>query len=705
MFVYGTQYYRPPTPPLQDWRTDLARIRDAGMNAIKIWALWAWVEPAPGDYRFEELDELFDIARGLDLRVVPLTTGAEMAPFWLERLIPDAHYVGGDGRRILCQPAPHCTVAMTPGYCTDNPAVRERMAAYLERVGAHFAGRSNLIVWDSWNEIMGIAACYCDHTIGRFRDWLAGRYGDLDGLGDAWGRRYDAWEDVRPPHKPGGTYPDMVDWLTFCTEKTADQARFREACIRRGDPNHEVMCHTGGSCLHWPEKITEVGCDDWLMAASSPRYGTSFFPGWYDLTPDLYAMLLDAIRSSCSGRPFWVAELQGGPSNVGLDLMRPITPEEQRKWVWGAIARGAKAVLYWQWRPEMAGLESPGYGLTHPDGSPSPRSEVAGQTGGLLRENGDLLEKLDVPRAEVAVLLDPQNMMMAYAAGEAAVYADSLRGYHKALWDAGICCDFLHVRDLVAIGRYRLVIVPFPMLVSRATADALGNYVRDGGFLMSEAYCGRFRDGCMGSPTVPGSGLDRVFGAREVELIAHPSPEVMITSAGRILPERLVGQTLRGARFQEEFESYDSAVVIGRFGEAPGLILGGIGGGRTLLAGTLLGVGYLETGGPLAELLGGVASSLGCDAPSAEMPGDRGTVETRLMQGDGVIAAFCINHGGQSQTVRVPLRAPSPECTPREITKSAALRFDRDGERVVCELEVPAQDVRVIVLQLAGPQV
>lgn len=38
-FIIGTQYYRPPTPPTEEWEDDFRRIKDLGIDIIKIWAI------------------------------------------------------------------------------------------------------------------------------------------------------------------------------------------------------------------------------------------------------------------------------------------------------------------------------------------------------------------------------------------------------------------------------------------------------------------------------------------------------------------------------------------------------------------------------------------------------------------------------------------------------------------------------------------
>ena len=46
-FLFGTQYYRAPTPEPEFWRADLRAIRDPGFNEVKYLVQWRWSHRAP----------------------------------------------------------------------------------------------------------------------------------------------------------------------------------------------------------------------------------------------------------------------------------------------------------------------------------------------------------------------------------------------------------------------------------------------------------------------------------------------------------------------------------------------------------------------------------------------------------------------------------------------------------------------------------
>lgn len=96
-FPVGVEYYRPPVPPREFWDEDLARIRAAGMTIVRTFPYWNWIEPAPGEFRFDDFDYLFELAHKHSLKIwfdTPAGTHGA-CPEWLIRLYPDMRDILG----------------------------------------------------------------------------------------------------------------------------------------------------------------------------------------------------------------------------------------------------------------------------------------------------------------------------------------------------------------------------------------------------------------------------------------------------------------------------------------------------------------------------------------------------------------------------------------------------------------------------------
>ena len=61
-FPVGVEYYRPPVPPADVWDQDFQRIRAAGMQIVRTFYPWNWVETEPERYELDDLDRMFELA-------------------------------------------------------------------------------------------------------------------------------------------------------------------------------------------------------------------------------------------------------------------------------------------------------------------------------------------------------------------------------------------------------------------------------------------------------------------------------------------------------------------------------------------------------------------------------------------------------------------------------------------------------------------
>ena len=141
---------------------------------------------------------------------------------WIHREVPGSEMIDRFGKKVISSIRHECNFGLTPGGCTDNPGVQERMKLFLEALGRHYADCPNLHGWDLWNELRwNIQAdelvCFCPHTIEEFRNFLKNKYGSLDGLNEAWKRRYVDWQDVMPGKAPDRPYSEMMAWQDFIT--------------------------------------------------------------------------------------------------------------------------------------------------------------------------------------------------------------------------------------------------------------------------------------------------------------------------------------------------------------------------------------------------------------------------------------------------------------------------------------------------------
>lgn len=503
-------YWRAPFPARERWREDFARIAETGVEGIATWVTWGWCEPSPGQYVFDDVDELFDEAARAGLGVV-VTAGPEINPYWIHREIPDSHMVDHTGRRVLSHTPVFNHHGLCPGGCSDHPDVRERAGQFLETLAGHLHGRENLLHWDCWMELMwnthaGGYVCFCEHTVAAYRRWLQARHGDLDGLNAAWHRRFTSWEDVFPGVQPDRDWTDTMAYQQFLTWRMAQDTAFRAGRLRAGDPGRDVFAHgvvlspfmtlSGRS---WEQPLSRG--NEWEIAEQVDGLGGSHYPHWFQSLNAEIGVRIESARSAAAaaGKQYWLSELQTSAARHGFGVMPSVSAPQMERWIWNACARGADGAGLFRWSNDIYGREAGGFGITGDDGHADERVAALTRTTARMREHATLLADYEPDAARVGVFFDGLNHQMEWAydggggdgalsfrGGEQSQSAGSVLGCLLALERLQVPYDVLaggHLRDL---DRYRAILMPWPMIVRPEAAVALTRWVEGGGTLLVE---------------------------------------------------------------------------------------------------------------------------------------------------------------------------------------------------------------------------
>ena len=534
MFTFGTQYFRPTNPPRKDRKSDLKQIAELGMNTVKLSVCWGYHNPREGQFDYEELMEIMTECEKLGLRVI-LQILLEGAPYWIESKYPEARFVNVYGRPMTLEGNSCFPSGGTPGLCFDHPEVLHYAKIFLTDIAGAFVNSKSLLAWDCWNEPhvepvwstnfwaggdLGGSDnkgermfCYCPSTINEFRKWVRARYkDDLALLNKTWVRNFSSWAETFPPRRHG-TYSDWLDWRRFMVDRNSYFMRCRYEAIREVDPSHLIVSHAG---IQPPMgDVAELGIDGWKLADCVDRWGISLFPRGH--TPaffprPLVSMALSCARSSAGDREFWVSELQAGQaSNTGLKYSPHVRGKDIRSWVWLGVTEGAKAVLFWEYRPEVTAIEAGCFGLVRQNGQLTERAREASRIGNVLQKYERLYRNYK-PREEVGILFDHDNSLLAYAMeADEEVVISSYRGYHTAMWESDVFVRYLKPEELSSWTGH-ILILPLYLIVDDVLIENLVSYVKSGGTLIVEPGFGWFdHDGKRHNANFP-PGMEEVCG-------------------------------------------------------------------------------------------------------------------------------------------------------------------------------------------------
>jgi beta-galactosidase len=419
--------------------------------------------------------------------------------------------------------------------------------------------------------------------------------------------------------------------------------------------------------------------------------------------------LLDFARSfgfASGGRGFWIGELQGGFGTIALNVSPTVTPEDLRIWTWSALARGAKAICTYAYYPMSTGYESGGFGLIRLDGTITERARVAGGIARLVAEHSPLFLAARPPRSEIAVVYNPlahfvggRQRATPYGGpqGEVAgIERDSLLGVYQALFPTNVPLDFVHADHLKAdaLAPYRLVVLPYPLMMPAAAAAELREYVRAGGALVAEARAGWNDERGHAADTIPGLGLAEVLGARETDVQTVEKGKAALVADGG-LPGLKEGDVLPGRWYEESLEPAAAARVVARFrGGAPAAVSSSFGKGKTLMLGSYVSAAYVsqpeEAGRRFFE---GLLDWAGVRRPVA-VSGD--AVEVRRLESGREHLVFVFNHAATTAATAVTVRLPLEGRTVRDLGSGEVVGARATPDGFEWRATIPPRDVRVL---------
>ncbi len=586
----------------EEWKKDIQQIKSLGFNSVKTWVEWSHCEPRRGQYNFENLRMVFELAQEAGLKVIIQVYG-ESAPDWVGKSYPDGLFEAMNGDKV------HPQVA--PGYCIDHAGVRESFLKFYEETSKIAVSFPNFYGWDLWSEphivqwgepgwIPNPQYCFCPNTQARFREWLKQKYSTLEELNKSWYRNFENWEDVSAPRFGTIlTYSDFLDWKAFIYQKLAEDLKLRYDAVRKYDKTHIVTAHASPVSLYGSPYGGESG-DDFLMADQVDYYGLSQYPK-HNLPGDWrpWSFMAQGDFSYSANKKnggYYIGEFQAGFGTVGLNIGDPVTPKDHRIWTWSSLATGAKGIFTYAYYPMSSGYESGGYGLINLDGTLTERSVELGKVAKFVDANKAVFAASKPVKAQVALVYNPLSQMVGGHRRTTTQdgHINSLIGYYRFLTDQNISVDFIHRRDVESgdMSQYKLIIIPYALMITQKMADGIKNYVEKGGNAFSEARLAwndnrGFTDG-----VIPGLGLSKVFGVRETKVQSLKNVYIKVEDNSHpSFSGFQKGDTLTGSQFAESVEILDpsKAKVLAKLADgSPCIVSSEYGKGHTMFVGSFL---------------------------------------------------------------------------------------------------------------------
>jgi len=508
----GTEYFLNRTDTEQSVRRHFHLMHQYGLTIARIFIIWDDIERVRDQWDFHRYDWIYDAAQEFDIKIAA-TLCAEDPPGWM-KLTPFYHH-----RMNL-----------------NDPALRERSAIYIQKVVGRYRNHPAQGPWLLMNE-PGLEVNYDRTTMEAFGIWLQQRYGTIDSLNRHWFQPLQNFSDVQlSPDQWTSHWADyysFIDWKEFNIDDLCGFLRWIKQQIWALDTTHATHINPPGLIRN----LASGGADPWKEGEIVDFLGTSIHPAWnfgeYERSEFglPFAYCLDMLRSASGERPWWVTELQGGPTiYTGGRAMNP-TRSEVTRWIWDSFGAGSRAVVFWLWNPRVLGNEGGEWGLVGVDGEPSPRLEVVREIADSLKRLPELVQAKPVAR-QVGILYNPETFLLIEMDGRAQAAAKrsqeplwSLEGTYAALYRAHVPVDFVHVQQLKSgeAQRYRVLYLPYSYALDDDAVKALREYVQNGGTLWADGLPAWKNEYGEVRSRIPGA-LGDVFGAdaSEVDPVEKP---------------------------------------------------------------------------------------------------------------------------------------------------------------------------------------
>lgn len=485
------------------------RMGELGFTVARIFTIWDDVERTQGQWDFSRYDWIYDAAARNGIQIAN-TLCAEDPPGWMG------------------------TVGFYHQWMDlSHPKLRPHAEIYIEKLVTRYRQHPAHGVWLLQNE-PGFRESGGQHLLPLFARWLRSKYGNVEALNRRWYRPLQRFEDVPFPIEPrvGGwaDYPSLLDWRRFWIDHLVQQQHWLRAQVERHHPG--ALTHIGppGATRNMPAG----GRDPWRLKAAAHFLGSSMHASWAygDFAREdfgvAHGFCCDLIRSASAPGPYWVTEMQAGPTM--LTGSRPLNPTaaEITRWLWDGFGNGARATVFWLWHPRTEGNEAGEWGLAGPNGEDTPRTRAAQAVAGVLRANDEFFSAAKPIPARSAILYSPETLVLHALETWRSPNQDamqSLLGCYRALHGAHVAVDFLHTTQLEAgaAGRYRVLYLPYCYALSAQSAAALRRFVENGGTLWADGLVAWKNENGETAAMPPGPLAD-VFGFTLEDIDAVWSP-------------------------------------------------------------------------------------------------------------------------------------------------------------------------------------
>ena len=476
-FILHGGDYNPEQWPREIWDEDTRLMRLAHINVATLPVFgWANLETSEGIFDFGWLDDV--VSRLTENKVnLCFATATASVPAWATQKYPDILVTDENGVKRK-HGGRH-------SFCPNSANFRRLSTGLVRKIAERYGSHSGLLLWHVGNEYG--THCWCDLCADAFRDWLQEKYGSLPKLNACWytafwGHTFTNWAQIEPPYPNGerNIQAQRVDYFRFQSESLLNCFRAEARVLREVTPQIPITTNLMGAFFRlnyreWAKEMDIVSWDNYPAPDAPPAH---------------VAFAHALMRGLKEGQPFLLMEQSPSQQNwQPYNWLK--APGLLRSQSFQAVANGADAVMYFQWRRGRGGIEKLHGAVVEHGGDETNRvfREVAA-LGAELEALGDKTVG-GRTNARVALLWDWENWWaLRFGSGPSRdlEYANECRAVWAALFSLGIQCEVL-APDADLTG-YDVIIAPVLTMLRQEAAGRITKCVENGASLLTTFFSG-----------------------------------------------------------------------------------------------------------------------------------------------------------------------------------------------------------------------
>ena len=424
------------------------------------------------------------------------------------------------------------------------------------------------------NEIGNGFMSYSDADRQRFIAWLEKKYGTIAELNKAWAtqrwsRRLNSFEEIDMPLADGpGPSERYLDLHRYWSNVTVARIEELEAIRQRNMPDIPSISNL------W-DTASRRGFDYLSTYKAYVSYGAEgFYPG--DPISGSFGALM---TKGALPTPIWFNEFTaGGGGYYG-------TPGRSRMYAYLGLMMGAQGILAWTFNSHQGGEEQSLFGLVDHDGTPSWKVDEFARIASEFK----LLSKYGFPRythPDVAIAYSFDSFVDSHPNGPSSTtlqyfkpsYTEQVQGAFEPFFRDNLDTAIINIghEDLSS---YKLVVVPADFVMDTASANALREYVNNGGTVLMTAFSAKVDEHGQWFDTPLPGWLSDVFGLKTNAFYDSPA-----------LKFDLDGRSIQTNVHRYEVVEPSTATVLARFtnipDNAPAITMNRFGKGKALYLAT-----------------------------------------------------------------------------------------------------------------------